>query len=134
MSTSINFDSENFGKLFIRSFLGIFFIVKGVHCFANGRTALTTLGTTFSLIGVHFSPLLFGAVLAILHITCGLAIVIGFFFKLSCFLLGAISLLGTIAAGFPSKSIINSSTYMFTISMVTTGMMFIGSGRFSVKK
>jgi hypothetical protein len=48
--------------------------------------------------------------------------------------LGTISLFGAIAAGFPSRSIINSSTHMFIISMVTIGMMFIGSGGFSVKK
>ncbi|MDR1255621.1 MAG: DoxX family membrane protein [Puniceicoccales bacterium] len=134
VTTSINFDSESFGKLFIRIFIGIFFMVNGVHFFMGGHAALATLGKILGMVGINFSPVLFGGVLAAIHIVCGLTLIIGFLFRTSCFLLGLISFLKALIALFAGKNILNDVAHIFTLSMVTVGMMFIGGGKFSAKK
>ncbi|MDR2436438.1 MAG: DoxX family membrane protein [Puniceicoccales bacterium] len=134
MSASINFDSENFGKLFMRLFLGIFFMANGVHFFAYGHSALAILGKMLGAIGIHFSPVIFGGILATIHIVCGLTVVIGFFFRTSCFLLGLISLLKVAVAILAGGSITNDTAYAFTVGMTMFGMMFTGGGRFAAGK
>jgi putative oxidoreductase len=134
MSASINFDSENFGKLFMRLFLGIFFMVNGVYFFIHGHTALAILGKILGVIGVHFSPVIFGGILATIHIVCGLTVVIGFLFRTSCFLLGLISIFKVAITLLASGSITHDSAYAFTVGMTMFGMMFIGGGRFVAGK
>jgi uncharacterized membrane protein YphA (DoxX/SURF4 family) len=130
MGPSIKFDSENFGKLFIRLFVGIFFAVNGVHFFVCGHKSLAILGAIFGMIGIKFSPVFFGGLLAGVHIVCGLTVIIGFLFRTSCFLLGLISLLEGIIAIYTGKCALDSAP-MLTIGMVTLGLMFTGEGRFS---
>lgn len=133
MSTSINFDTENFGKLFIRIFLGIYFVVIGVHFFVSGHDALIVLGTILKILGITFSPIFFGWVLASMHIICGMTILIGFLFRISCFLLGSVTLLEAIIALYTDKNFINGVAHIFLLSMILFGMMFVGGGRFSAK-
>jgi putative oxidoreductase len=109
-------------------------MVNGVYFFVCGHAALAVLGTVFGVIGIHFSPILFGGMLAAMHIVCGLTMVMGFFFRWSCFLLGSISLLEAAIAIFMGKSILNDVAYIFIVSMVTFGLMFTGSGKFSATK
>lgn len=134
MSTTINFDSENFGKLFMRFFVGVFFVIIGVHFFVCGHNALIMLGKLLGLLGINFSPILFGTILASTHIACGMTILIGFLFRVSCFLLGTVTLLKAIIAFYVHIDMFNITLPTLTLSMILYGMMFIGGGRFSAQR
>ena len=134
MSTTINFDTENFGKLFIRFFIGVYFAITGVHFFVGGHNALVLLGKILQVLGINFSPMLFGVILASMHIVCGMTILLGFLFRSSCFLLGSITLLEAVIEIYMHNSIFNRVLPTFLLSMIIYGMMFIGKGKFSVTK
>jgi uncharacterized membrane protein YphA (DoxX/SURF4 family) len=80
-------DKENFGKLFSRLVVGLFFIAFGIHHFSNGMSSLQALGTIFSVICITFWPGMWGVFAAVTLILSGMCFLIGFFFHTNCALL-----------------------------------------------
>ena len=134
MAMTINFDSENFGKLFIRFFLGVYFIVIGIHFFVSGHSALVFISKVLKVLHFKFSPMLFGSSLASIQIVCGMTVLLGFLFRLSCFLLGSVVLLDAIIAFYMHNNVFSSILPTALLSMILFGMIFVGGGKFSVSK
>lgn len=129
------FDSENFGKLFLRLMLGAFFIASGVKYFAGGLNMLETFGKIFSAIGLSFFPKFCGIASALVLILSGMCFVIGFFFKLNSCLLLFIFAIKTIVNWKISHNYWNSD-FLCSLILVTTliSYIFIGPGQFSSDK
>lgn len=134
MSTTINFDTENFGKLLLRLFVGGYFVILGVNFFVDGHRALILLGRITNILGITFSPIFFGSAFAMMHIVFGMTILIGFWFRLSCCLLGTITMFEAIIAAYTHARIFGIVLPTLVLSMVVYSMMFIGGGRFSAAR
>ncbi|MDR2777092.1 MAG: hypothetical protein LBB17_03575 [Puniceicoccales bacterium] len=132
--SSLHFDREDFGKLFIRLVLGITLAAKGVMFLVEGQSFLTTLGKNLSIVGVTFWPLFLGGVIAICHIVCGITMAIGAFFKTSTFLFGTFFLLEAAFKYHIGSNLSGKISYLVMLSAVMYGFMFIGSGSYAVQK
>jgi uncharacterized membrane protein YphA (DoxX/SURF4 family) len=133
MGSSVSFDSENFGKLFIRTFFGVFFIATGIHFFTHGHGNLIAIGAIVKWLKIGLPPMFLCETLAVVNIIFGLTVIIGFLFRMSCFVLALASLLETVASMLANHGAFNVSAPTLAIAMAMLGFVFIGSGKFAVK-
>ncbi|MDR1303188.1 MAG: DoxX family membrane protein [Puniceicoccales bacterium] len=125
-------EKENFGKLFIRLFLGLFFVASGVRYFSGGISALQTLGAIFSAIGITFWPVIFGIISAVILVLSGMCFLIGFFYRLNCGLLLAIYFLKALGNGSGLKNFFDGEFLLnILIALLLFAFLFMGAGRFS---
>lgn len=127
------FEKQDFGLLLFRVFFGTCLTVHGVCSLRNG-TALLHLGGTATDVGLPFSGVFWGIVAALLLITCGIFVILGFYFRCAAAVVAAIGLIG----GWERLSL----AFFFTAPYAPSALMmflglaflFIGPGRFAVKK
>jgi uncharacterized membrane protein YphA (DoxX/SURF4 family) len=125
-------EKENFGKLFIRLFLGLFFVASGIRYFAGGISALQGLGAIFSAIGMTFWPAIFGIFAAVILILSGMCFLIGFFYRLNCGLLLLVFFLKALANGYRWQNFFDAEFLLnILIALLLFAFLFIGAGRFS---
>ena len=127
------FEKQDFGLLLFRVFLGACLTVHGV-CSLRSGMALKHLGEAAIAIGLPFSGVFWGIVAALLLIVCGVFTILGFYFRCA---MATILTMGLIAAWKRfSFAFFFASPCAPSALMIFVGLafLFIGSGRFSVKK
>ncbi|MDR2812653.1 MAG: hypothetical protein LBB05_02620 [Puniceicoccales bacterium] len=125
-------DKENFGKLFIRLAVGLFFIALGIRHFSSGMPSLQALGNIFSVIGITFWPGAWGVFSAVTLILSGMCFLIGFFFRTNCALLLLVFFLKLLATWFFSKNFFDAEFLLSaSLSVLLFSFLFMGAGRFS---
>ncbi|MDR3317734.1 MAG: DoxX family protein [Puniceicoccales bacterium] len=125
-------EKGNFGKLFIRLFLGLFFVGSGIQYFAGGISALRLLGSIFNAIGITFWPSIWGTFSAVILILSGMCFLIGFFYRSNCSLLLFVFFLKAMTNWYISKNFSEPEFLLNTlIALQLFGLLFIGAGRFS---
>jgi putative oxidoreductase len=125
-------EKENFGKLFIRLFLGLFFVASGVRYFSGGVSALQLLGAIFNVIGITFWPIIFGIISAVILVLSGMCFLIGFFYRLNCGLLLAIFFLKALGNGYSLGNFFDAEFLLnILITLSLFAFLFMGAGRFS---
>jgi putative oxidoreductase len=125
-------EKENFGKLFIRLFLGLLFVASGVRYFSGGISALQVLGAIFSVIGITFWPIIFGIISAVILVLSGMCSLIGFFYRLNCGLLLVIYFLKALGNRSGLKNFFEAEFLLnILIALLLFAFLFMGAGRFS---
>jgi uncharacterized membrane protein YphA (DoxX/SURF4 family) len=125
-------DKENFGKLFIRLTVGLFFVALGIRYFSQGMTSLQILGAIFYAIGITFWPGLWGVFSAVILILSGMCFLIGFFFRTNCALLLLLFFFKGLAVWGSSRNFFDAELLLnASLSVLLFSFLFMGAGRFS---
>ncbi|MDR2371585.1 MAG: hypothetical protein LBD60_00325 [Puniceicoccales bacterium] len=125
-------DKENFGKLFIRLLVGLFFVALGIRYFSGGMSSLQILGAIFNILGITFWPSIWGIFSAVVLILSGMCFLIGFFFRTNCALLLLVFFLKLLTAWFFSKNFFDSEFLLnASLAVLLFAFLFMGAGRFS---
>lgn len=127
------FEKQDFGLLLFRVLFGICLTVRGV-CSLRSGAALKHLGETATAVGLPFSSIFWGIIAALLLITCGIFTILGFYFRVAMAIILTVGLIG--AWQRMSLAFFFVSPYAPSALMIFLGLtfLFIGSGRFGVKK
>ena len=127
------FEKQDFGLLLFRVLFGICLMVHGV-CSLRSGAALKHLGEAATAVGLPFSSIFWGIIVALLLITCGIFTILGFYFRCAMATVSVMGLLG--AWQRMSLAFFFVSPYAPSALMIFIGLtfLFIGPGRFGVKK
>ncbi len=127
------FEKQDFGLLLFRVLFGICLTVHGV-CSLRSGAALKHLGEAATAVGLPFSSIFWGIIVALLLITCGIFTILGFYFRCAMATVSVMGLLG--AWQRMSLAFFFISPYAPSALMMFLGLtfLFIGPGRFGVKK
>jgi uncharacterized membrane protein YphA (DoxX/SURF4 family) len=127
------FEKQDFGLLLFRVLFGACLAVHGV-CSLRSGGALKHLGEAATAVGLPFSGVFWGIVAALLLITCGIFTILGFFFRVAMAITLVMGLVG--AWQRMSLAFFFVSPYAPSALMISLGLtfLFIGPGRFGVKK
>ena len=119
--------------MLFRVLFGICLTVRGV-CSLRSGAALKHLGEAATAVGLPFSGIFWGIVAALLLITCGIFTILGFYFRVAMAIVFAMGLIG--AWQRMSLAFFFVSPYAPSALMIFLGLtfLFIGSGRFGIKK
>ena len=127
------FEKQDFGLLLFRVLFGLCLTVQGVRSLHRGG-ALKHLGEAATAVGLPFSGVFWGIVAALLLIACGIFTILGFYFRCA---MATVSVMGLIGAWQRvSLAFFFVSPYAPSALMIFIGLtfLFIGPGRFGVKK
>ena len=127
------FEKQDFGLLLFRVLFGIRLTVHGVCSLRSGE-ALKHLGDAAIAVGLPFSGIFWGIVAALLLIACGIFTILGFYFRVAMAIILTMGLIG--AWQRMSLAFFFVSPYAPSALTIFLGLtfLFIGSGRFGVKK
>ena len=127
------FEKQDFGLLLFRILFGSCLTVHGVYSLRSGA-ALKHLGEAATNIGLPFSGIFWGIIAALLLITCGIFTILGFYFRVAMAIVLAMGIIGAWQRA--SLAFFFVSPYAPSALMIFLGLtfLFIGSGRFGVKK
>jgi uncharacterized membrane protein YphA (DoxX/SURF4 family) len=127
-------DRSDFGLLLLRIFMALFLVTRGVDGFMGGFLALRRIGWAAGTLGFPLSPALWGALACFCFIGCGLFVLLGFLFRLSV----AILLITQVIHVMPQFSwkIFVSPPFdsSLILLVVCLGLLFIGPGKYSVRR
>jgi len=123
---------KNFGLLIIRVGLGIMFVYHGYPKLLGGQKMWTQLGESTKYVGIHFLPMVWGLLCAIVETVGGLLLVLGLWFRPVCILL-FINLFVATAAQFAGGGL-QEAAHPIEDAIVFAGLIFLGPGKFSVDK
>jgi len=124
---------KNFGLLVIRVGLGLMFIYHGYPSLGGGVKTWEALGSSTKYIGIHFWPVFWGLLSAVVETFGGFLLIIGLAFRPICILL-LINLLIAAAMHFGKGDGLDGAAHAIEDAIVFAGMIFVGPGRFSVDK
>ncbi len=124
--------NENVGLFLLRLFMAIFLVTYGIRTFMDGTMALKKLGEAAMLLRFPFSPAFWGAIVAFSFIWAGIFILLGFYFRLSVFIVFITQLVAVL----PNFSWYAFVTPPFSPSLilltVSLSLIFIGPGKYSI--
>lgn len=123
---------KNFGLLIIRVGLGVMFIYHGFPKLIGGPHKWEQIGTATKYVGIHFWPLLWGLLAAVVEAIGGVLLIIGWSFRAVCLLL----LINLIVAGVLSYDLggISDASHAIEDAVVFAGLLFVGPGKYSADK
>jgi len=127
------FEKQDFGLLLFRVLFGACLTVHGV-CALRSGAALKHLGEAAISVGLPFSGTFWGIVAALLLIACGIFTILGFYFRVAMAIILTMGLIGAWQRA--SLAFFFVSPYAPSALMIFLGLafLFIGPGRFGVKK
>jgi putative oxidoreductase len=123
---------KNFGLLIIRVGLGIMFVYHGYPKLLGGEKMWVRLGESTKYVGIHFLPVVWGLLCALVETIGGVLLVLGLQFRLVCVLL-LINLLVAAAMGLATEGL-QEAAHAIEDAVVFAGLLFLGPGKFSVDK
>ncbi|HZY36891.1 MAG TPA: DoxX family protein [Mucilaginibacter sp.] len=123
---------KNFGLFIIRAGLGIMFIYHGYPKLTGGQKMWGQLGESTKYVGIHFLPVFWGLLCALVETIGGIFLVIGFWFRPICILL-LINLLVAAAAQYAQGGL-GAAAHPIEDAIAFAGLLFVGPGKFSVDK
>jgi len=124
---------KNFGLLVIRLGLGIMFIYHGYPKLGGGPKMWAELGGATKYVGIHFWPVVWGLLSAVVETFGGFLLILGLAFRPVCLLL-LINLLVAAAMLFGKGEGLDGAAHAIEDAIVFAGLLFIGPGRNSVDK
>ena len=124
---------KNFGLLVIRVGLGIMFIYHGHPKLGGGVKMWEALGNSTKYVGIHFWPVMWGLLSAVVETFGGFLLVIGLAFRPVCLLL-MINLIVAATSQYGSGGGLDGAAHAIEDAIVFAGLIFVGPGRFSVDK
>jgi len=134
MATSRNKTNyASIGLLIIRIGLGVMFIYHGLPKLMGGEKMWQQLGGATQYVGIHFWPVMWGFLCAVVETFGGFLLVLGLVFRPVCVLI-LINLLVAVAMQLRTGGGISDASHAIEDAVVFAGLFFIGPGRFSVDK
>lgn len=127
---------KNFGLLIIRIGLGIMFIYHGVPKLTGGVKTWEMLGHATSSVGIHFWPVVWGLLAALVEAVGGFLLIIGLAFRPVCLLL-LIELIVAALMSFHqpgSEGGIMAASHAIEDAIIFAGLLFLGPGKYSADK
>ena len=124
---------KNFGLLIIRIGLGIMFIYHGYPKLLGGEKTWEQLGSSTKYVSIHFLPVMWGLLCAVVETFGGVLLILGFAFRPVCLLL-LINLLVAAAAQFGRGGGLGDASQAIEDAVVFAGLFFIGPGKYSLDK
>lgn len=124
---------RNLGLLIIRVGLGIMFIYHGFPKLAGGTKTWEEVGSATKYVGIHFWPLAWGLLAAVVEVFGGFLLIIGLAFRPVCILM----LINLIVAAFMHFGLgdgIMGASHAIEDAIAFAGLIFIGPGSYSVDK
>jgi putative oxidoreductase len=123
---------KNFGLLIIRVGLGIMFIYHGYPKLVGGQKTWEQIGESTKYVGIHFLPIIWGLLCALVETVGGALLILGFWFRPVCILL-LVNLLVAAAAQYAQGGL-GDAAHPIEDAIVFAGLIFVGPGKFSVDK
>jgi putative oxidoreductase len=124
---------KNFGLLIIRLCFGAIFIYYGWPKLIGGVKVWEGLGEAMKYVGIHFLPVVWGFLCAIVETLGGALLIIGFYFRPVCLLLVISLVIATLAQYLPHHNI-GAAVEAAGDAVLFAGLLFLGPGRYSVDK
>jgi putative oxidoreductase len=124
---------KNFGLLIIRLGFGLIFIYYGWPKLIGGVKKWEGLGEAMKYVGVHFLPVVWGLLCAVVETLGGALLIIGLCFRPVCLLL-VISLVVAALAQYVPHHDVRAAVEAVGDAVLFTGLLFIGPGKYSVDK
>lgn len=127
---------KNFGLLIIRVGLGIMFIYHGFPKLQGGVKTWEMLGHATGNVGIHFWPVVWGLLSALVEAVGGFLLIIGLVFRPVCILLVidlAVAALFHLHQTGPEGGLMAAS-HAIEDAIVFAGLLFVGPGKYSADK
>jgi putative oxidoreductase len=127
------------GLFTIRAAVGAVLAINGWNKFAGGKAVLEAVGANIRHVGLDIGaqgafPLFFGIMAAGSELLGGILIIIGVLFRASTVFLIATMLVATVYKIQTGSGALNDFGYPLVILLVLVGLLFTGSGRFSIQR
>jgi len=123
---------KNFGLLIIRVGLGIMFIYHGYPKLLGGPKMWGQLGEATKHVGIHFLPVMWGLLSAVVETAGGALLILGLAFRPVCVLL-LINLIVAAVVSYSGGGLFDAS-HAIEDAIVFAGLIFVGPGRYSLDK
>ena len=124
---------RNTGLLILRIGIGVMMMVHGFPKIMGGLDKWTALGGSMKVIGVDFTPTLFGFLAAATESFGGFLLVLGLFFRPVSMLLAFPMLIAALVHFSKGEGILGAS-HAIELAIVFLALIFIGPGKYSVDK
>jgi len=124
---------KNFGLLVIRVGLGIMFIYHGYPKLGGGIKMWEALGHSAKYVGIHFWPVFWGLMCAVVETFGGFLLILGLAFRPVCLLL-LINLIVAAASQLSQGAGLGGAAQAVEDAVMFAGLIFVGPGRFSMDK
>ena len=124
---------KNFGLLIIRIGLGIMFIYHGFPKLMGGVKSWEGVGAAMKYVGIHFLPVVWGLLSAVVETFGGFLLIIGLAFRPVCLLL-VINLIVAALTHFGKGDGISGAAHAIEDAVMFAGLLFVGPGKYSVDK
>lgn len=130
---------HDLGLLIIRVFIGGAMIAYGVPKFMNGGDYLVEVGKSMGYLGIHFAPLFWGFLAALIEVMGGFMILAGFLFRPAAAFLAFTMIVATIAQVHQldpakGKDFVMMAMHPLSYAGVFMGLLFSGPGKWSIQK
>jgi len=123
----------DFGLLLLRVGLGAIMAAHGVTAIMNGQDQWKFMGSQLALLGIDFYPLFWGFMAAISMAVGGFFVVIGYLYRISCFLIFLTMLMAFLFHLNSGDGMLEAGGQSLKMCLAFLAMMFVGPGRFSVQ-
>jgi putative oxidoreductase len=120
------------GLLLMRVGIGVMMFMHGYSKMWEGPKRWTSLGGNMKHFGINFYPEIWGFMAALSETLGAVFIVIGFFFRPSCFLLLCTMIVASVAV--MSKNPFMDASESIELAFVFLGLFILGPGKYSVDK
>jgi putative oxidoreductase len=124
---------KDFGQLVIRVGLGVLFIYHGLPKMTGGPATWEKLGNAASVVGIHFLPVMWGFLCALIETLGGVLVILGLAFRPICLLL-VINLIIAAIFTFRLSGDFSDATHALEDAIAFAGLFFIGPGSYSIDK
>lgn len=124
---------KNFGLLIIRLGLGGMFIYHGWPLLTGGVKTWEGLGESTKYVGVHFWPVVWGLLAALVETAGGFLVIIGLAFRPVC-LLFVITLVVAAFSHFGKGGGLGDAAQAIETAVMFAGLLFLGPGKYSADK
>lgn len=124
----------DFGLLALRVMLGALLTLHGVGYLMGGSVAYGLLGSAVGLFGMNIMHLFWGFLAALIYTVGGLFIMLGFVFRLVCFLM-SLCMFVYAYPYFQNGTLLKPVTpHALTLLILAVCFIFIGPGTYSIDK
>jgi putative oxidoreductase len=111
---------------------GIYFLLHGLHKMEAGRPLWDKLGSSVTLVGIHFAPVFWGFLASASECVGGLLLVFGLFTRPAAFFLFCTMTVAWLHLHAVAGRGLETTTEPLEMAFVFLGLIFVGPGKYSV--